>query len=79
LNRSLKDLCDWYRLNENDPTAQKAQWSFSINLRHHNVNSSGSVFFHENFMEDKLTVLCVIFREIFTAPALSVGVIFREN
>jgi len=37
------------------------------------------VIFRENFMEDKLTVLyIVIFRETFTAPALSVGVIFRK-
>jgi len=38
-----------------------------------------AVIFRENFMEDKLTVLCVIYHETFTAPALSVGVIFREK
>jgi len=37
------------------------------------IKASG-VIFRENFMEDKLTVLyIVIFRETFTAPALSVA------
>jgi len=47
--------------------------------RHHDVNSSRCYTFRENFMEDKLTVLCCEIRETFTALALFVGVIFREN
>jgi len=53
LIRSYKDLCDSYRLNENDPTLQQTQWSFSIALRQYDGNLAR---FREYFMVERVVL-----------------------